>query len=162
FSAAGLPCTATAASREEIEALLAACDFPLVAKPRRGYGSRGVRVLFDRNGIEAVLAWGTEMVVQEYVVPGSWNKARAEITPTDVDGNDVVIETTLLEHDRNFPTVWGWPIVNVYHDVSPEKPQLYPSEGLATSADGRRNRHGLVSCSRLQSPASGRRTCILL
>ncbi len=85
FRAAGLPFTATAASREEIEALLAACDFPLLAKPRRGYGSRGVRVLFDRNGIEAVLACGTEMVVQKYLVARSWNKARAEITPTDVE-----------------------------------------------------------------------------
>jgi carbamoyl-phosphate synthase large subunit len=85
FRAAGLPFTETAASREEIEALLAACGFPLLAKPRRGYGSRGVRVLFDRNGIEAVLACGAEMVVQEYLVPRSWNKARAEITPSDVE-----------------------------------------------------------------------------
>ena len=85
FRAAGLPFTETAASREEIEALLDACGFPLLAKPRRGYASRGVRVLFDRNGIEAVLACGAEMVVQEYLVPRSWNKARAEITPTDVE-----------------------------------------------------------------------------
>ena len=85
FRAAGLPFTETAASREEIEALLAACGFPLLAKPRRGFASRGVRVLFDRNGIEAVLACGAEMVVQEYLVPRSWNKARAEITPSDVE-----------------------------------------------------------------------------
>ncbi|MCH7888468.1 MAG: hypothetical protein IIA00_04230 [Proteobacteria bacterium] len=85
FRAAGLPFTETAASREEIEALLAACGFPLLAKPRRGFASRGVRVLFDRDGIEAVLACGAEMVVQEYLAPRSWNKARAEITPSDVE-----------------------------------------------------------------------------
>ena len=85
FRAAGLPFTETAASREEIEALLAACGFPLLAKLRRGFASRGVRVLFDRDGIEAVLACGAEMVVQEYLAPRSWNKARAEITPSDVE-----------------------------------------------------------------------------
>jgi carbamoyl-phosphate synthase large subunit len=91
FRAAGLPFTETAASREEIEALLDACGFPLLAKPRRGYGSRGVRVLFDRDGIEAVLACGVEMVVQEYLVPRSWNKTRAEITPTDVERDGVLL-----------------------------------------------------------------------
>jgi hypothetical protein len=91
FRAAGLPFTETAASREEIEALLAACGFPLLAKPRRGYASRGVRVLFDRSGIEAVLACGTEMVVQEYLAPRSWNKARAEITPSDVKRDGMLL-----------------------------------------------------------------------
>ena len=61
------------------------CGFPLLAKPRRGFASRGVRVLFDRDGVEAVLACGVEMVVQEYLAPRSWNKARAEITPSDVE-----------------------------------------------------------------------------
>ena len=90
FRAAGLPFTETAASREEIEALLDACGFPLLAKPRRGYGSRGVRVLFDRDGIEAALAGGVEMVVQEYLVPGSWNKARGEISRADVERDGVL------------------------------------------------------------------------
>ena len=92
FRAAGLSFTETAASREEIEALLAVCGFPLLAKPRRGYASRGVRVLFDRNGVESVLACGTEMVVQKYLVPRSWNKARAEITPTDVERDGMLCQ----------------------------------------------------------------------
>ncbi|MCH7889032.1 MAG: hypothetical protein IIA00_07115, partial [Proteobacteria bacterium] len=32
-----------------------------------------------------VLACGVEMVVQEYLAPTSWHKARAEITPDDVE-----------------------------------------------------------------------------
>ncbi len=88
--AAGLPFTETAASREEIEALLSSCGFPLIAKPRRGFASRGVRVLFDRDDLEAALACGAEMVVQEYLVPGSWNKARAKITRADVERDGVL------------------------------------------------------------------------
>ena len=83
--AARLPFAETAASREEIEALLASCGFPLFAKPRRGYGSRGLRVLFDRGDIEAVLACGAEMVVQEFLVPRSWNKTHAEVTRADTE-----------------------------------------------------------------------------
>ncbi len=85
FRAAGLPFTETAASREEIEALLSSCGFPLIAKPRRGFASRGVRVLFDRDELETALACDTEMVVQEYLVPGRWRKARREITRADVE-----------------------------------------------------------------------------
>lgn len=90
FRAAGLPFTETAASREEIEGLLSSRGFPLLAKPRRGYGSRGVRVLFDRDDLEAALAGGAEMVVQEYLVPGSWRKTRAEITRADVERNGIL------------------------------------------------------------------------
>ena len=90
FGAAGLPFTETAARREEIEELLVSCGFPLIAKPRRGYGSRGVRVLFDRDELEAALASGSEMVVQEYLVPGSWNKARGEITRADVERDGIL------------------------------------------------------------------------
>ena len=88
--AAGQPFTETAASREEIEALLAACGFPLLAKPRRGYASRGVRVLFDRDDLEAALACGADLVVQEYLVPTTWNKVHAEITRADVERDGVL------------------------------------------------------------------------
>ncbi len=90
FRAAGLPFTETAASREEIEALLDACGFPLLAKPRRGWGSRGVRVLFDRDDLEAALACGADLVVQEYLVPKTWNKVHAEITRADVEREGVL------------------------------------------------------------------------
>ncbi len=103
FRAAGLPFTETAASREEVEALLAACGFPLFAKPRRGYGSRGVRVLFDRNDIEAVLASGAKMVVQEYLVPRSWNKTHAEVTRADTE-RDVMLH---LEDDFDAQVLLG-------------------------------------------------------
>ena len=88
--AAGLPFAKTAASREEIEALAASRGFPLFAKPKRGYGSRGVKVLFDRNDIEAAFGSGTEMVVQEFLVPRSWNKARAEVTRADTERGGIL------------------------------------------------------------------------
>ena len=106
--AEGLPFTATAVTREEVEALQTSRGFPLLAKPRRGSGSRGVRPLFDWDDVEAVLGASPEMVVQEYLVPKSWGLDRAELSRSDVarDGvlrqDDEVSVQVLLGHDSAF------------------------------------------------------------
>ncbi len=149
--AAGLPFTETAVNSDEIGALLASCGFPLLAKPRCGYGSRRVRVLFDRNDIEAVLASGTEMVVQEYLVPGSWNKARAEISRTDVERDGILRQADelsaglLLDRDGKALGVIAWcgdRVHNIYHTVEVlDDPSL---DAVAREGAELLGRHGLI------------------
>ena len=63
------PRYARADSAEEIERLIAAAGFPLIAKPFRGTGARGLMKIASREDIEAVRAAGVAMVVQEYLQP---------------------------------------------------------------------------------------------
>lgn len=51
-----------------LEALLARCGFPLLAKPVRGYGSLGVRIIPDRPAFDAALA-EPGLLFQEYLDP---------------------------------------------------------------------------------------------
>jgi carbamoyl-phosphate synthase large subunit len=50
------------------EATVAEWDFPVIVKPRRGAGSRGVRIVTSRADLEA-LGRDTDLIVQEYL-PG--------------------------------------------------------------------------------------------
>ena len=51
-----------------VEALLARVGFPLLAKPVRGYGSLGVRIIPDRAALDAALA-EPGLLFQEYLDP---------------------------------------------------------------------------------------------
>lgn len=53
----------------EVEQLIEACGFPLIAKPCRGTGARGLAKVTSRGEIEALRESGVEMVVQEYLQP---------------------------------------------------------------------------------------------
>ncbi|MFM9916045.1 MAG: hypothetical protein ACKVOX_09590 [Rhizobacter sp.] len=69
FSVArGLPFarSAPAADPIAVEALLDDVGWPLIAKPRAGFASLGVRILRQRNQLEAVLG-NPAMLVQEYL-----------------------------------------------------------------------------------------------
>ena len=56
-------------SAEEIERLIEEAGFPLIAKPFRGTGARGLMKIESRKDIEPVRAAGVAMVVQEYLQP---------------------------------------------------------------------------------------------
>ena len=64
----GLPFARSAIDADGAARLRAAAGFPLVAKPRRGFGSNGVRLLLDDRHLAASLAAG-DMVVQEAIDP---------------------------------------------------------------------------------------------
>ncbi len=62
--------TVAADDADGIERLIAERGFPLLVKPRFGYASRGVRLAFDRAGLEAALTAATgPAIVQEYLAP---------------------------------------------------------------------------------------------
>lgn len=63
------PRYARADSAEEIERLIEAVGFPLIAKPFRGTGARGVVKIGSRDDLEPVRAAGVAMVVQECLLP---------------------------------------------------------------------------------------------
>jgi len=54
----GLPFAETAVMADEVAALIAVHGFPLVAKPRRGTGGKGVRLLRQRSEVDAWLGQG--------------------------------------------------------------------------------------------------------
>lgn len=64
----GLPFARSAISTSGVQELIADIGFPLVAKPRDGFGSNGVRMLLDDDHVNAVLALGNQ-VIQEPVSP---------------------------------------------------------------------------------------------
>ncbi len=76
---------ATALAPEQIRQLVADCGFPLVVKPRYGYASRGVQVVFDVAELNAALRSGKDtLVVQEFLPPAGLSKPRQELTRMDV------------------------------------------------------------------------------
>jgi carbamoyl-phosphate synthase large subunit len=54
---------------DEVERLVAECGFPLIAKPCRGTGARGLAKVTSWKEIESLRESGVEMVVQEYLQP---------------------------------------------------------------------------------------------
>lgn len=69
FAAAhGLPFADTAESADAVAALVARRGLPLIAKPRRGFGSLGVFVVREEGEIARVHALGTHLF-QEYLSP---------------------------------------------------------------------------------------------
>jgi len=64
----GLPFVETALDRAGLEAMIAREGFPLVAKPLRGTGARGIVIVSDRSEAEACLAAGG-MAFQPFLDP---------------------------------------------------------------------------------------------
>jgi len=62
----GLPCAVSASTPDEIAALVRRFGYPLIAKPRRGFGSRGVYIVRDGEEAARVSALGGYLF-QEYV-----------------------------------------------------------------------------------------------
>jgi carbamoyl-phosphate synthase large subunit len=56
-------------SPEEIRQLVAVAGFPLIAKPMRGTGARGVVKIKTWSDLDPLIAGGVPMVVQEYLQP---------------------------------------------------------------------------------------------
>jgi carbamoylphosphate synthase large subunit len=71
-----LPFTETIAFPGEIEGFLARSSFPYIAKPRRGYASKGVKVLFSPEEVRQALSDDGDTVVQEYLVRAGWEQNR--------------------------------------------------------------------------------------
>jgi carbamoyl-phosphate synthase large subunit len=54
---------------DEVERLIDACGFPLIAKPCNGTGGRGLCKVTSRQDLDAVRASPVAMVLQEYLLP---------------------------------------------------------------------------------------------
>lgn len=70
----------TAASLAEARTLAGRCGYPLLAKPREGNASRGLRLVMSEVELAAVFDAPEPMAVQEYLVPERWGIDRGNIT----------------------------------------------------------------------------------
>jgi carbamoyl-phosphate synthase large subunit len=98
LSDAGLdsPASAPAEDRQAVEALVAACGFPLIVKPRKGSASRGFARIRNRDEVEMHLRPG--FVVQECLLPDD-----AEYTVGLYRCRDGrIIATTVIHRDLDF------------------------------------------------------------
>lgn len=78
----------TAVGASEVEDLVASCGFPLICKPRMGGGSRGVRVIQNREDLRSLKMDEGKMVLQEYLVPDVWmTEDFTDINYLDAGGN---------------------------------------------------------------------------
>ena len=90
------PASAPADDRQAVETLVAACGYPLIAKPRRGSASRGLARIHDRDQLEAHLRPG--FVVQECLLPDD-----AEYTVGVYRCRDGrIVATTVIHRDLDF------------------------------------------------------------
>jgi carbamoyl-phosphate synthase large subunit len=85
----GDPFVATANTPDQIGELVASRGFPLVVKPRKGYASQGVRVVFSQAELDATLSHSkTALIVQDFLPPAGWNKPKQNLAPDDIyDGS---------------------------------------------------------------------------
>ncbi len=82
---AGLAFARSAATLEDARQLAREAGFPLIVKPRCGYASRGVTLVFSEADLQQAFTVSLEaMVAQEYLVDHSLGK-----TPAQLDVNDV-------------------------------------------------------------------------
>lgn len=105
FRAHGLPFVPTVPAGEGLR-LAGEIGFPLVIKPVGGSASRGVHVVFDEEQLRQY-ADQEGMIVQEYLVPQNWGKARQELVEQDVvqgyllRQEDEISIQVLLDHEGN-------------------------------------------------------------
>ena len=61
----------TRGTSEDFTPLIQECGFPLIVKPRFGYASRGVQILFNESELDRAISHGQRdnLIVQEYVLP---------------------------------------------------------------------------------------------
>lgn len=65
----GLPVAPSADGLDGALVLAAEHGYPLIVKPRRGYGTRGTRLVFDGGQLAVVLATGASWIVQPFLNP---------------------------------------------------------------------------------------------
>ncbi len=76
----GVDFVETAASLAEACTLAGRFGYPLLAKPREGNASRGLRLVMSEAELASVFDAPEPMAVQEYLVPERWGVARESIT----------------------------------------------------------------------------------
>lgn len=82
---AGLAFARSAATLEDAKQLAQETGFPLIVKPRYGYASRGITVVFTEADLEQAFTVSLEaMVAQEYLADHSLGKTPAQLTVNDV------------------------------------------------------------------------------
>jgi hypothetical protein len=80
---AGFPFVRTASDAGEAADLLRETGYPLLAKPRRGYASRGLRIIMDDGDLAAALEI-PDICIQEYLVPDRWDRPRGSLSRDDL------------------------------------------------------------------------------
>jgi carbamoyl-phosphate synthase large subunit len=90
------PASAPAEDRQAVEALVAKCGFPLIAKPRKGSASRGLARIDTREQLDAYLRSG--LVIQECLLPDN-----AEYTVGIYRCRDGrIVATTVIHRELDF------------------------------------------------------------
>lgn len=67
----GLPVAPSAHTLVDAQRLAGQHGYPLIVKPRRGYGSRGTRLVFDDGQLARVFATGVSWIAQPFLNPAS-------------------------------------------------------------------------------------------
>ena len=57
-----------------IDDLLAQVDYPLVVKPRVGWGSRDLRIVMNYEELQSAITKTKNPIIQEYLIPIEWGK----------------------------------------------------------------------------------------
>jgi carbamoylphosphate synthase large subunit len=70
----------TAATLAEARSLALRAGYPLLAKPREGNASRGLKLVMSDADLDAVFEAAEPMAVQEYLIPERWRLARKDVT----------------------------------------------------------------------------------
>jgi carbamoylphosphate synthase large subunit len=71
---AGIRFARTAIDAAAAWRLAAHVGFPLIAKPRAGHGSIGIRLIHDDRDLHAALAQPNPPMIQEYLEPDEWHR----------------------------------------------------------------------------------------
>jgi len=82
-----MPFVQTALNAKEVNDLVNTCGFPLLAKPRLGHASLGVKVLFNEYDLAEIIQDNGSIIVQEYLVPKAWGKSKSELSRSEVTDN---------------------------------------------------------------------------
>jgi carbamoylphosphate synthase large subunit len=91
FEEHGIPFARTVPA-SEASALADEASFPLIVKPAAGSASRGIAIVFNKAQLDQELEDETK-IVQEYLIPKSWQKKRHELTRQDVYEDGVLLQT---------------------------------------------------------------------
>jgi carbamoyl-phosphate synthase large subunit len=129
FQEHGLPFVRTVPIREA-ETLVEEVGFPLVVKPVGGSASRGVAVVFDDQEL-ARYSDREDLVVQEYLVPATTGRGKAELRRQDVERDGILRQeheiSVQVLHDHEGHYLQTFTSRNVLHHGVPVQIDPWPA-----------------------------------
>ncbi len=102
-----IPCPITKRTDESIDEMIDKVGFPLIAKPRVGRNSEGLKIIHDRNQLENLIQ-SKEIIVDEYVIqefiPQTGKQYNVHLFS---DEKGAVIDSLVTEKTRWYPIYGG-------------------------------------------------------